>query len=525
LHFPLCFSVDQKSQKQDQGGQKKVCQLELSGVADPGAVIHIGHSQRDEKDRIGGIEDIAETVSEGEGQNAQLRRDSKDFCQRHDQRDQKEGFCRTGGNKEVHDQDNEINEQKHHGAGKMGGNSHGVIQKGIQNACRCHDIPDGGGHEDHEYRRKNGEDTVQEGGTESLAAHAGNPNGDKTRQKEHDRNDDHGEILQSGDYGRKQDKEDPGAENDCKTTDRPIHLRIGGFFKRRNIRDGLLHVLCVGPQEKIQKNVDEDKGKQTVQRTAEHGKSRKLLGNTDRKGIADTGGKAAAGGEDAHSDTGQAVPAQTYGEGDDDRHHGNALFKGTHHGAHDHKEQRDDGDERIFPVTVFADDRSEHVMHQTALFQTVEDTADHQKKYEDGKDRSGALRGQNEDRREQPLRKGDPAVGIVKAGFGIHDEMTVGIRDPGKLTGGDEKGQSIGQNHQTEDDCDGDDKRTGRDVQTLFGILHEEDILSSGISDGPVSGNLGIISGKAAAVQEKLADTGRWSVLLIRKQRRNYQLW
>ncbi|MEI3101258.1 MAG: hypothetical protein V8T45_05460 [Oscillospiraceae bacterium] len=109
------------------------------------------------------------------------------------------------------------------------------------------------------------------------------------------------------------------------------------------------------------------------------------------KGLHTPAGKAAACGQDAHANTGDGVPAQTYRQGYHYGHQGYDLLKGADKGAHGHKEQNHHSHKPVAGLAEAAHHPLKHVEHQPAAVQAVEDSAYNQQEGDDGDDGAAAL--------------------------------------------------------------------------------------------------------------------------------------
>ena len=226
-------------------------------------------------------------------------------------------------------------------------------------------------------------------------------------------------------------------------------------------------------EESHQQHVNQGESQDSQPDTGEHGQAGKLLGYANGEGIAHACGEAAADGQQTHADAGQGVPAQVDGQRYHDGNQGDAFLKGADCGTDSHEQQGNDSHQPIADAAETGCSLGQHVFHQAAAIQTVENAADDQQKGDDGNQRAASGSTQHQNGGQDPFPEGDTALGVGEACGGVDDQISVFIGDAGEDAAGDEERQQVGCCHQGENHHDGGYEGPDADAQALvFGLFH-----------------------------------------------------
>ena len=304
-HLPLgwifCLAISGcKTQKQQKAGQQQVYQLEFPGKFHPMAVRGAGEAQGNEQGRIGGVEDVGETITEGKCQHGQLGVDAEMGGDGDQQGDQQERLGRTGADEEIQRQDQQIGRQNDGPLGQIFHASDGPVQEGVQNVGFRQGVLNGAGHEDQNHSREDADGTVAEALKDLFAVHSGENGSGEAANKEHQGHDDDGVILEDGDEAGAENQHHAGTDDGYEPNQRfglsGVRLVVGKITG-----DGSgIHGFGVAEGECHQQAVNQQEGQGTQPQAGVHGKTCQILSNAHGEGVAQTGGKTTANSQQAH---------------------------------------------------------------------------------------------------------------------------------------------------------------------------------------------------------------------------------
>lgn len=116
-----------------------------------------------------------------------------------------------------------------------------------------------------------------------------------------------------------------------------------------------------------QQQIDTGERQEPQPYPAEHRKSGKRLGHTDRKRICNAGSKTAADRKKRHGNAGFCVPSKSDGERNHNGHQRYDFLKRAYQGPHCHKEEDKHSHQPILDSPKFRNEPVQHVVHQPVL--------------------------------------------------------------------------------------------------------------------------------------------------------------